>query len=83
MVAMISLSLLCRLGLDEDSISALGLDSPKQQPWVQVMLQYRRAALNPSGKLKMHCVFTEVHVYDVMYVEVRCIQIHYCYMWRY
>lgn len=39
-----------RLALDEVSISALGLDSPDQQPWVHVMLKYRMAAQNSNGK---------------------------------
>ena len=43
--------LLCySLALDEVSISGLGLDSPDQQPWVQVMLKYRMAAQNPNGE---------------------------------
>ena len=37
------------LALDESSISSLGLDTT-DQPWVNVMLQYRKAALNPLGE---------------------------------
>lgn len=40
---------ICRLGVTESSISLLGLDEIGQ-PWVNVLLQYRLAALNPQGK---------------------------------
>lgn len=42
------LSLNYSLGLDEDSISVLGLDQTGQA-WVNVLLQYRRAAVDPRG----------------------------------
>ena len=40
------------LGLDEDSISVLGLEQTGQ-PWVNVLLQYRRAAIDPHGNAQM------------------------------
>lgn len=43
--------------MDEVSISFLGLDVT-DQPWVDVLLQYRRASLNPLGEN------TVAHIYN-------------------
>ena len=45
----------CSLALDQGSISALGLDTT-EQAWVETMLQYRMAALNPMGEGVCVCV---------------------------
>ena len=60
------------------SISALGLDSPDHQPWVQVMLKYRMAAQNPNGtQTTVNNLCTSNHniVQSALDVDNHCFQL--------